>query len=738
MKSPINSGIKFKDKIVKRYIAIDSTDIPTDYDKRPIDYRKDEVEKYDVVFWHRLLRSLYYEPSEIECEIQTFSHDGQPNIQIASFRKTQEKNNWGVIGIDETLASEIEAGKIKPFPVNWRYLIRLPSGGIVELGTKDKTTIFYIAQVILFEKNENNYREEANKFINIILDEANRLRGQLFKPTEEFKKQEDLRLYLLFNVYMSNYQSANTMLSIAESQEADLREQFLRYDARTSDLYDQEKNKHIDQHMLTCGMFFCSAISYFFMALEGFINLVYHAFLKKEFRDKKIRTEQRLDLEQKLRFMPSLCKGFTEDSDVSSTILEGFGTLKKYRNSLFHSKVEDSLKSLCFIEDGFLYNYDMDAHKDRFLSSHKIKLTLQDVVEVKTIVDEIVNSILGSMNQDTRMATETYILKEPNIPFFVLETGELAIGKREAVMHKELSVRQKALQKYVVERECIGSIFPLAPYNWYELKETLPIKWMAYRQFLQEHAHELANTINEFRQHIVSLLAWEKVLKGLAEEERHHIVIEFVSPLATLALNMPYVIRSRFFYSVAHLSHQANQLKQKPWVDDLPIDKKIYCGEADKYGKPWKKKYTKLKVALEKIANTEYKKATHNFRNKYNHRYSPSIELGLTELVTRTVKVKDNKVSGLDHRFGHSSLFYSYESQKKQKIQIFWYCSNFSMTPAGRNDDHGQVSYKFGQTDPLMLKDIIPLLETRHSLCLSAFKKYQALINEQVTEINNA
>jgi hypothetical protein len=37
------------------------------------------------------------------------------------------------------------------------------------------------------------------------------------------------------------------------------------------------------------------------------------------------------------------------------------------------------------------------------------------------------------MNQETRMATETYILKEPHIPFIVLETGELVVGKRELV-----------------------------------------------------------------------------------------------------------------------------------------------------------------------------------------------------------------------------------------------------------------------------------------------------------------
>jgi hypothetical protein len=269
-----------------------------------------------------------------------------------------------------------------------------------------------------------------------MLEEANRLRGQLFNPIKEFEKEEGLRLYLLFNVYLSNYLSAQTMLSIAESQEADLRDEFLRYDARTSDLYDEEKRKHIDQFMLTCGMFYCSAITYFFMALEGFVNLVFHAFLKKSFRDKDFNTDQRLDLEQKLRFMASLCNGFNENSGVSSTILSGFKMLKNYRNSLFHSKVEDSLKSLCFVEDGFLYNYDMDAYKDRFLPSHKIKLTAKDVIEVKRIVDEIVSSILKSMNQDARMRTENYILKEPHIPFVVSETGDIVLGRKDEQFHQ--------------------------------------------------------------------------------------------------------------------------------------------------------------------------------------------------------------------------------------------------------------------------------------------------------------
>ena len=245
------------------------------------------------------------------------------------------------------------------------------------------------------------------------------------------------------------------------------------------------------------------------------------------------------------------------------------------------------------------------------------------------------------------------------------------------------------LQEYSTILEQTKSSLPIAPYDWHALSKTLPGEWLAYSQFLSEHAGQLANVINDLRRYIKSLSAWNKVLETMNEEqEKYNIVTEYVSPLATLTLNMPYIIRSRFVYSIAHLSHQANKLKQASWIDDLPIDNKIYFEEADKYSKPWKK-YKKLKLALEKIANKEYDKSTHYFRNKYNHRYSSNIEVGLTGFVTRTV----NK--------------------------------------------EGRVSYGFGYTDPLMLKDIIPLLENQCSLCISAFSRYQDLVHEQTLEINN-
>jgi hypothetical protein len=215
------------------------------------------------------------------------------------------------------------------------------------------------------------------------------------------------------------------MLRIAKSEEAKLHHEALRYDARTSDFNDKKKRNHIDESLLTSGMFYCSTITYFFIALEGFVNLIFHVFLKNQFRHETFSIEQRFDLGQKLSLMTSLCKGFRGNSAVPSTMLSDFKKLQKYRNSLFHSKVEDSLKTLCFVEDGFVYTYDI---KDIFLPSQKFKLSVEDVNNFRNIVDKIIADILRSMNRDARMRTKNRIMKEVHLRIDVSETGELTLG----------------------------------------------------------------------------------------------------------------------------------------------------------------------------------------------------------------------------------------------------------------------------------------------------------------------
>ena len=427
----IDLGVRIKDQIYKKYPPLGKNDVPNEYRKELIDYKRERIEEYDVIFWHRLLRAIYQEPFEIECELFMHKDPTGKRPQPVIMRKSEDGTKWELFGITKQNALKIESKETRPIPKSWKYFLRLPSGGIIEIGTKNRYSIPYVAHVVIGNQTGKESKKQAEKFISLLLDEANRLRDQLFNPKPEFEKAKGIKTYGIFNVYLANYISGEFMLEMAADQEEDLRSEFIKYDLETDDLHDEEKRAHVYKFMLACGMYYLSAISYFIMALEGFINIVFHAFLKKEFRGKDgkdLNIEQRLDIELKLKLMPALCHGFAEDHVASdSDIYSKFLKLRKYRNSIFHSKIADSLENVSFLEDGFVYSCDLTKHKEKFLPTHKIMLSDSDVLKVQHIVDEIIGIQMNSMSKETRMLTERYILKEPHIIINVLDDGNLAM-----------------------------------------------------------------------------------------------------------------------------------------------------------------------------------------------------------------------------------------------------------------------------------------------------------------------
>jgi len=411
----------------KLYPSLLADEVPMVYEICSIGYRVEEIEKYEIIFWHRLLKRIYGEPAELECLLYQINNVESEDEKII-LRKTEKEAQWTISKISETNLKGIESGEIKPLPLNWKYFVKLPTGNIVAIESKNHHTSLYISLILLSGKANKDDRKEYKKFISALLEEATRQQKQLFNPVREFNNEESLKLYHIWNVYLSNYTGAEFMLSAAETEEPKMRGEYLRYDARDQD-NSPDQIEHIDKYSLGCGTFFSSAISYYFMAFEGFINILFHAFLKSHLRDRDLNIEQRLDFEQKLRLMPSLCEGFSGDAfSATSEIYSRFKELKRFRNSIFHSKIEDSLKFLCFIEDGFIYQYDMDKHKEQFLPSRKIYLSRDDVIKVKELIIEMINCILNCMNPKQKELSEKYILHSADIPFFISKTGMLLLG----------------------------------------------------------------------------------------------------------------------------------------------------------------------------------------------------------------------------------------------------------------------------------------------------------------------
>ncbi|MDH1180100.1 hypothetical protein N5C72_18600 [Achromobacter mucicolens] len=205
----------------------------------------------------------------------------------------------------------------------------------------------------------------------------------------------------------------------------------------------------------------------------------------------------------------------------------------------------------------------------------------------------------------------------------------------------------------------------------------------------QEFSRELANVINELTRYTHQLAAWRDVVDKLDEKGKLSVAVDFVNPLATIALNLPYVIRSRFIFATAHLSHQATRaLTTGAWKDDLPLDREIYFSQADATGKPWKM-YRKLKPQLERIGDQAYQDKTQDFRNTYNHRFSPHIVLGQASMVTRCIDPKTER-----------------------------------------------VSYTFGWIPPLTLELVVELLEQQCDHCYKAFERFQKLVREHERAIS--
>lgn len=229
------------------------------------------------------------------------------------------------------------------------------------------------------------------------------------------------------------------------------------------------------------------------------------------------------------------------------------------------------------------------------------------------------------------------------------------------------------------------------PYGWGALPQRLPFEWMPYAEMFIEFSQELANSINDLTRYTHQLAAWRDVVDKLDDEGKFNVAVEFVDPLATIALNLPYVIRSRFIFAATHLSHQAGRtMVPKGWKDDLALDDEIYFAQADAVSGPWQT-WTKLKTKLERIGDRSYQGKTKNFRNTYNHRFSPRIVFGQTNVVTRYVDAKTK-----------------------------------------------QVTYEFGGTGPLTMTLVVELLEEQCQRCYKAFEAFQKLVREHEKAISAA
>jgi len=418
-----------------QYTFIEKKDIPSKYTLYSIDYRKDEVESFGVLFFHRLLRKNFGDPSVIK--IYTPKLDSILPENCDYYFATKDGGltltSDVPLNINEIdLESAIRGAELR----EWEYYVRTKHNDVILIKTEQCHFMLSIYHVLFGDITEPNQKkkEEGEAFVDSLLREANRQLkgGQLYNLKAEFEKGDNIKHYLLHNVFLENYRTAVFLLQTSVEGEKEISENKLKYDASDPLVrVSKEKMKHIEHYLSIQGAYYSSSIMYFFMAFEGFINLLYHTFLRDEYRSEYEDISRRLDLEQKILFLPALCYGFKDELINDSNFLETFKQLKNFRNALIHAKMSDALSSVTFIEQGFVYSRPVTRKKDDMFPDHKVYLTLQNAVDFGKKIESQLEHIKSKMDDEHRELVDNFFMKDQYIHFRKDENNFRIVGRME-------------------------------------------------------------------------------------------------------------------------------------------------------------------------------------------------------------------------------------------------------------------------------------------------------------------
>jgi hypothetical protein len=175
--------------------------IPESYKIKSIDYKINEINDFEPIFYHRLFIKIFGEPSIYEYRPE--------NIEILGYGRKVPRTP----------------------PDEWKYVLRSERGVYIQIGTEDERNKVSIYIFTPHDESTNGslYSDEVNKFIDSLLKEAYRNRNKLVNIKSEIESNDNVFSYLIENNYLFNYKSAVMMLTVAETLEHHLSDEFLKY-----------------------------------------------------------------------------------------------------------------------------------------------------------------------------------------------------------------------------------------------------------------------------------------------------------------------------------------------------------------------------------------------------------------------------------------------------------------------------------------------------------------------------
>ena len=292
--------------------------------------------------------------------------------------------------------------------IDWGYTLKLLDDLYVEVRSLRANTLFrlrfWMKHIPKGIVEREPYSHKMAGFFTDFIDciEKNL---HLFDEAQEIKERTKTSA-AISNIFAEKYRAAEQLFAIAQDQDIL---------PKIKDIAYGEEVK-----VSTGGSIYLSSAIVFVIALESLINTIYHLLLKEGFQAEAYeRITIRADLDVRLISAHVFCDGFTKQIVTPHTDLwERLLKLRRFRNDIVHGNVTADHYFYAIQEDTNTFFYsgvtDFRGRKSEDKAKRNYPTTMarinkNTVSEIKETVDQIVQSIVDSADDETRKWIESWV-----------------------------------------------------------------------------------------------------------------------------------------------------------------------------------------------------------------------------------------------------------------------------------------------------------------------------------------
>lgn len=143
-----------------------------------------------------------------------------------------------------------------------------------------------------------------------------------------------------------------------------------------------------------------SAFIMYLSSVEGFVNLIYELYLRKELREKRIYDRiSREQIDLKLRLAPIYCECFKAGAlDSHAEAFRNFHSLANLRNDFVHANLTEPMMNPVIYEDDIEFVINSDSTTAIGIPSSFQELESHHVKSAKQITQNLIDYVVSAMN----------------------------------------------------------------------------------------------------------------------------------------------------------------------------------------------------------------------------------------------------------------------------------------------------------------------------------------------------